>query len=100
MIVKSTFAVVFLLAFTCAAMPADAGSRRAAKSVAAAPTAVVLPSPQWSDWRAQYCGDWGPDGFGLMAGALPQHALNAFPDWHGECRIWGPHYSASGTARW
>jgi len=100
MIVYRTFAISIFVAagLASSAMAADA-PRRAARAAAPAPV-VVLPSPEWSTWRAQYCEDWGPNGFGLMAGALPRYALNAFPRWHGDCRIWGPHYSASGTARW
>jgi hypothetical protein len=102
MISNSSLALITLVAACLAwsAKPADSAPRKAAKKAAAAVEVVVLPSPEWSDWRAQYCEDWGPDGFGLMAGALPRYAWNAFPHWHGECRIWGPHYSASGTARW
>lgn len=102
MIVYPAFAISILvvMGLASAALTADAAPRRAARKAAPAPAVVVLASPEWSTWRAQYCEDWGPGGFGLMAGALPHYALNAFPGWHGECRIWGPHYSASGTARW
>ena len=101
MIVYRTLAISTLVAVGLAnpTMAADA-PRRAARTAAPPPAVVVLPSPEWSTWRALYCEDWGPGGFGLMAGALPRYALNAFPGWHGECRIWGPHYSSSGTARW
>jgi hypothetical protein len=92
-------AVTLMTGLVCATSPADAASRKTPKK--AVPVAVVVvASPEWQTWRALYCEDWGPNGFGMMAGALPHYALNAFPHWHGECRIWSPHYSASGTARW
>ena len=102
MIAYPAVAISMLMAmgFACVAMPADAADRRPVRKAPLAAEVVVVPSPEWSTWRAQYCEDWGPGGFGLMAGALPRYALNAFPGWYGECRIWGPHYSASGTARW
>jgi hypothetical protein len=90
--------VTLMIAFVCTVLPADAASRKPPKKAAAVAT-VVVAAPEWQDWRAQYCEDWGPGGFGMMAGALPHYSMNAFPHWHGECRIWSPHYSASGTAR-
>jgi hypothetical protein len=55
----------------------------------------------YSDWRKDYCSNWGPQDFGNFAGALPRYPsrwANGFPNYHGECEIWWGPYEASGSA--
>lgn len=89
-------AVLLTAAFAAISTGALAADVRSRPVVAAEAPAVVV---ELSDWRSRYCPSFGPNDFGNFAGALPRYPNNAFPDYHGECAVWGP-YEATGTAYW